>query len=385
MSTVLPDLSDAVSSAADGLVRVEGRDRLPATGIICDAEGLIVTSHHVLERDENIIVGFQDGESVAAELIGRDPSTDLAVLRTPKKGSNVPDWADQGSLRVGHLALALGRPGASVRATMGIISVLGNAWRTPAGGPVDRYLQTDTVMYRGFSGGPLVDVQGRFVGLNSSALVCGVSITVPQPTLSQVVQDLEKHVSVRRAYLGVGAQPTRLPGVLAEELGQETDCYGSRWSRAAQQKREACSWGTRWSPLASRPCGTWMTYSMAWAASVSASPSRSGSYGADSWWMSLPRRSPIRKGAVKMTTLLPKLNSDLGELADRVRQILVQVSVGRRGYGSGVVFSTDGLIRHQRPRSLGRSGPRQPYERISSDHARWNGRKGGIGCQGRRY
>jgi S1-C subfamily serine protease len=226
MSTVLPDLSDAladaVSSAADGLVRVEGRDRLPATGIIWDAEGLIVTSHHVLERDENIIVGFQDGESVAAELIGRDPSTDLAVLRTPKKGSNVPDWADPGSLRVGHLALALGRPGASVRATMGIISVLGNAWRTPAGGPVDRYLQTDTVMYPGFSGGPLVDVQGRFVGLNSSALVRGVSITVPQPTLSQVVQDLEKHGSVRRAYLGVGAQPTRLPGVLAEELGQET-------------------------------------------------------------------------------------------------------------------------------------------------------------------
>ena len=89
MSRVLPDLSDAfadaVSSAADGLVRVEGRDRLPATGIIWDAEGLIVTSHHVLERDENIIVGFQDGESVAAELIGRDPSTDLAVLRTPKK------------------------------------------------------------------------------------------------------------------------------------------------------------------------------------------------------------------------------------------------------------------------------------------------------------
>ena len=134
----------------------------------------------------------------------------------------MPDWADPGSLRVGHLALALGRPGASVRATMGIISVLGNAWRTPAGGPVDRYLQTDTVMYPGFSGGPLVDAQGRFVGLNSSALMRGVSITVPPPTLSQVVQDLEKHGSVRRAYLGAGAQPTRLPGVLAEELGQET-------------------------------------------------------------------------------------------------------------------------------------------------------------------
>jgi S1-C subfamily serine protease len=226
MSTVLPDLSDAlanaVSSAADGLVRVEGRDRLPATGIIWDAEGLIVTSHHVLERDENIKIGFQDGESVAAELVGRDPSTDLALLRTSKRGSSAPAWAEPDSLRVGHLALALGRPGSSVRATMGIISVLGQAWRTPAGGPVDRYLQTDTVMYPGFSGGPLVDSQGQFVGLNTSALVRGVSITVPEPTIKRVVQDLEKHGSVWRAYLGVGAQPTRLPDALAKELGQET-------------------------------------------------------------------------------------------------------------------------------------------------------------------
>ena len=123
---------------------------------------------------------------------------------------------------MGHLALALGRPGANVRATLGIVSAWGNAWRTPAGGPVDRYLQTDTVMYPGFSGGPLVDAQGRFVGLNSSALVRGVSITVPAPTLNRVVRDLQQHGSVRRAYLGVGAQPTRLPDAVAKELGQET-------------------------------------------------------------------------------------------------------------------------------------------------------------------
>ncbi len=226
MSTVLPDLSealaDAVASAAAGLVRVEGRDRLPATGIVWDAEGLIVTAHHVLERDENINVGFQDGETVAAELLGRDPSTDLALLRTSKRGSSVPSWAEPESLKVGHLVLALGRPGANVRATMGIVSALGKPWRTPAGGPVDRYLQTDTVMYPGFSGGPLVDAQGRFVGLNSSALVRGVSITVPAPTLNRVVRDLQEHGSVRRGYLGVGAQPTRLPDALAAELGQET-------------------------------------------------------------------------------------------------------------------------------------------------------------------
>lgn len=226
MSTVLPDLSealaDAVSKAATGLVRVEGRERLAATGIVWDAEGLVLTAHHVLERDENINVGFEDGESVTADLVGRDPATDLALLRTAKRGSSVPLWAKPEDLRVGHMVLALGRPGASTRATLGIVSALGSAWRTPAGGPVDRYLQTDTVMYPGFSGGPLVDAQGRFVGLNSSALVRGVSITVPAPTLNRLVRDLSEHGSVRRAYLGVGAQPNRLPDAIGKELGQET-------------------------------------------------------------------------------------------------------------------------------------------------------------------
>ncbi|MDA1127747.1 MAG: trypsin-like peptidase domain-containing protein [Chloroflexi bacterium] len=226
MPTVLPDfsnaLADAVSAAADSLVRVEGRDRLPATGIVWDAEGLIVTAHHVLEKDENINVSFQDGETVAAELLGRDPATDLALLRTPERSSNVPSWAEPKGLRVGHLALALGRPGKNVRATLGIVSALGAAWRTPAGGSVDRYVQTDTVMYPGFSGGPLVDASGQFVGLNSSSLVRGVSITVPVLTLRRVLDDLRDHGSVRRAYLGVGSQPTRLPEAVAKELGQET-------------------------------------------------------------------------------------------------------------------------------------------------------------------
>ena len=226
MSAVLPDLSealaDAVAAASDGLVRVEGRERLPATGIVWDVEGLIVTAHHVLEQDENIKVGFSDGETVAAEVVGRDPATDLALLRTSKKSSSVPEWADSETLRVGHMVLALGRPGASVRATLGIVSALGNAWRTPAGGPVDRYLQTDTVMYPGFSGGPLVAAQGRFVGLNTSALLRGVSIAVPSPTLNRVVEELSEHGSVRRAYLGVGAQPARFPEAIAKELGQET-------------------------------------------------------------------------------------------------------------------------------------------------------------------
>ena len=216
------DLADAVEKGATGVVRVEARDRLPASGIVWPEHDLVVTAHHVVERDENIVVGLPDGESVEASLAGRDPSTDLAVLRVPGVGKLAAELADTQGLRVGHLVLALGRPGQNVRAAMGIVGALGKAWRTPAGGNLDRYLQTDTVMYPGFSGGPLVDVSGRVLGLNTSAVLNGVSITVPSATLRRVVDALHTHGRVRRSYLGVGVQPNRLPKELAEDTGQET-------------------------------------------------------------------------------------------------------------------------------------------------------------------
>jgi S1-C subfamily serine protease len=218
------DLAEAVEKGGAGVVRMEARDRLPASGIIWPEHDLVVTAHHVVERDENIKVGLPGGESVEATLAGRDPATDLAVLRVPGIANNAgtpAGFADVDGLRVGHLVLALGRPGQNVRATMGIVGAVGDAWRTPAGGSLDRYLQTDTVMYPGFSGGPLVDVSGRIVGLNTSAILQGLSITVPWATLRRVVDALHTHGRVRRGYLGVGVQPNRLPKAVAQETGQE--------------------------------------------------------------------------------------------------------------------------------------------------------------------
>ncbi len=216
------DMADVVEKGGRGVVRVEARDRLPASGIVWSQPGVVVTAHHVVERDENIKIGLSGGEAVPATLVGRDPTTDLAVLRLEVPASEAADLAEPDDLRVGHMVLALGRPGRGVRATMGIVGALGKEWRTPAGGSVDRYLQTDTVMYPGFSGGPLVDVSGRILGINTSALLRGVSLTVPTPTVRRVVDDLLAHGRVRRAYLGVGVQPTRLPKELAKQLGQET-------------------------------------------------------------------------------------------------------------------------------------------------------------------
>jgi len=226
MADVLQGLSDdlaaAVETAGQSIVRVEGRRRQAASGVVWSADGLIVTAHHVIERDENIKIGLPNGESTTATLVGRDPTTDVAVLRAETSGLTPAKWLEIGSVKVGHLVLALGRPDADVQATLGVISALDKEWRTHAGGRIDSYVQTDVVMYPGFSGGPLVSVGGAMIGLNSSALARGVSLTLPAATIRRVAETLSTHGRIKRGFLGVSAQPVRLPENVAEGAAQET-------------------------------------------------------------------------------------------------------------------------------------------------------------------
>ena len=215
------ELAGMVDAAGPAIVRVEGRRRLPASGIVWSDDGIVVTAHHVVERDDRIGVGLADGKQVDAELVGRDPTTDLAVLRVEGAQPSSAMSAQEDDLSVGHLVLALGRPGRTVQATLGIVSALGTSWRTAAGGTIDRYLQTDVVMYPGFSGGPLVDAEGKVLGLNTSALR-GVSLTIPNLTIDRVVESILSHGRVQRGYLGVGVQPVNLPEAISKELGQDT-------------------------------------------------------------------------------------------------------------------------------------------------------------------
>jgi S1-C subfamily serine protease len=224
MSNVLSELSNAlaetVKSAGPGVVRVEARRRLPASGIVWSADGVIVTANHVVNQDEGIVLGLDDGNTVEATLVGRDPSTDLAVLRAKATLQPLTE-ANKQALGVGNFVLALGRPGRTVQATLGIISALGDSWRTGHGGLIDRYLQTDLVMYPGFSGGPLVGADGTLVGLNTSALARGVSVAVPTLTLARVADTLLAHGRVRRGYLGVSTQRVHLPDAVRGQLGQK--------------------------------------------------------------------------------------------------------------------------------------------------------------------
>ncbi len=224
----LAQLSDGLADAAEAggrsTVLVNARRRLPASGVIWSDDGVVVTADHVLERDEEITVGLPDGSEVEATLAGRDPGSDLAVLRVAASGLTAATLAPDGETKVGHLVLALGRPvSGGVQASFGVVSAVGGRWRTFRGGQVEGYLRPDVTFYPGFSGGPLVDARGRVAGVNSSGLRRGAGLTIPSGAVSTIAQTLLDDGRIRRGYLGVASQPARLPTALAAGLdGQET-------------------------------------------------------------------------------------------------------------------------------------------------------------------
>jgi S1-C subfamily serine protease len=212
-------LAEAVERAAASVVRVEGRRRGPSSGVVW-GDGLIVTADHVLEWDEGIEVTPGGGPAVAATLVGRDPTTDLALLRVGA-GLAATSWAEAPALRVGHLVLGVSRAH-GLRAELGIVAALGGEWLTSAGGRVDRHLETDLGPYPGFSGSLLVDVSGAALGVNTAGLLRGAGLAVPPPTVKRVVETLAAHGHVRRGFLGVGTMPVRLGPDQEASLGQES-------------------------------------------------------------------------------------------------------------------------------------------------------------------
>jgi S1-C subfamily serine protease len=253
MAEVLKELSDAMANTVEAIrpsiVSVNARRRLPATGIVYAANGIIVTANHVVERDEDLSITTQDGTTHEVSLVGRDPQNDLAVLQVDAE-LNAVTWGENESLRVGNLILALGKPGEQVQATLGVVSALVSAAdrphrpkrshghghghghggrRSKRGGRgrwmiqplVDGYIQTDVVMYPGFSGGPLVSGDGAVHGLNTSGFGRGASIAVPVATIRNTVSVLQQHGKMRQGYLGIGLQPVRLPQQVSDELEQD--------------------------------------------------------------------------------------------------------------------------------------------------------------------
>jgi S1-C subfamily serine protease len=210
-------LADAVEQASRSVVAVNARPRTPSSGIVWKP-GVVVTTHHTTERDDEITVTLAGGKAAPATLAGRDPQTDLAVLRVENGVAEPAAFGDAGMLRPGHVVLTVGR-GPSV--SLGAVSSTGGAWRTWRGGQVDRMIQLDVSIYYGFSGGALVDAEGKVVGLNTSALARGAAIAIPANTVSRVVDEILKRGHIARGYLGVGMQPVRFPS--GRKLHLESD------------------------------------------------------------------------------------------------------------------------------------------------------------------
>ncbi len=213
-------LADAVETAAASTVLVDARRRFPASGIAF-APDLILTADHVVERDEDIRILLPDGSQSAAVVAGRDPGSDLAVLRLPQ-GSLRPAQPAAQPARIGQLVLALGRPSPDgMQASLGVISALNGPVRTGRGGLLESYLRTDATPYPGFSGGPLIDAAGRILGINTSGLAQGMSLTIPVALAWETAATLAQHGHVRRGYLGIRSQPVAIPSAQQQSLGRE--------------------------------------------------------------------------------------------------------------------------------------------------------------------
>ena len=219
LGTLSNQMADAVDLVGAALVQVRGRPRGPATGIVL-APDTVLTADHVLERDDELSVETPTGQTLPAQLAGRDHASDLAVLRVA--GLNTPPAAfAEAPARVGQLILAVGRPGSSPMASLGIVSAVGGPLRGRRGAVLEQYVQTDAIPYPGFSGGALVDAHGAVVAVLTTGLAGGVALGVPAPLARRIAETLGTTGYVKRGFLGISSQPVELPEGQRAGLSQE--------------------------------------------------------------------------------------------------------------------------------------------------------------------
>jgi len=220
LSALSDGMADAVEQVGPKVLRVNGRRRRPASGVAY-APDWVLTASHVLEREEDLSVGTRDGRTLPARFVGRDPSTDLAVLRAEGLDVDAATPAE-GSARIGQLVLAVGGPSRSdgPRASLGVVSAVGGPLRTGRGSRLERYIQTDATPYPGFSGGPLIDARGNVLGIMTAGWARGAALAIPADVAWRVARTLESRGSVKRGYLGIMSQPVHLPDAQRTGLTQ---------------------------------------------------------------------------------------------------------------------------------------------------------------------
>src|SRR5919201_259328 len=195
-----------VDSVGPAVVGVSG----VGTGLLITPDGYALTNSHVASAVKAYELTLRDGTSLKAELVGKDPHTDLAVLRASGAGLPSARLGDSSQLRVGQLVVAIGHPfGFQSTVTTGVVSALGRTMRAQSGRTIENIIQTDAALNHGNSGGPLVDTRGQVVGINTAiiAMAQGICFAVPSSTAQRVVSLLIRDGRVMRAYLGITGEP----------------------------------------------------------------------------------------------------------------------------------------------------------------------------------
>jgi len=219
LSTLSNQFADAVERAGRAVVQVDGRARRPSSGVAY-APDLVLAADHAVERDDDLAVEIADGRTLPAQLAGRDPASDLAVLRVPGLGGE-PAPPAPAPARVGQFVLAVGRPaGRELMASIGIVSAVGGPVRT-RGGMLEQYIRTDATPYPGFSGGALIDARGAVLGILTTGLAGGVALAVPVAVAWRLADVLARQGHVARGWLGIGSQPVRIPAAQRAGLAHE--------------------------------------------------------------------------------------------------------------------------------------------------------------------
>ena len=215
-TNLLRDLSnqmaDAVERITPALVLVDGRDRQPASGLIY-AQDLVLTADHVLERESNVTVQTIDKRTLSAKFVGRDQTSDLAVLRVIGLGqpSQAADTLEY-EARVGQLVMAVGfAPNEGPMASSGVVSSIGGPLRAGNGAVLERYIRTDAIAYPGFSGGALIDMQGAVIGMLTTGLINNIALAIPMTIAKTIADALVKEGHIKRGFLGISSQFVQIP------------------------------------------------------------------------------------------------------------------------------------------------------------------------------
>jgi len=217
------ELCNTVQGVGKSVVAVQAEGSRTVSGIVLDEQTIVTTSSFISDG-EKICAWVSPDRQVAVSVIGRDPGTDVALLKSDQQLGSPAAFAEDPKLEVGQLVLAIGRTWrGNLVASSGILSGLMGEWHTPRGEKVESFIRPDLNLYSGLSGGALVGADSKVIGMNTSALRRRSSVAIPYRTIKRVAPVLREKGHIPKPYLGVGLQPVRVPESLTQRLNLTQD------------------------------------------------------------------------------------------------------------------------------------------------------------------